>query len=291
MSEPIDSRLAFAYASYLCSPSQTIATELAELLRRSGFELEAACLKGCIERAADTIDTPTGPLAGRPVSLAEGPPSDTRVGSLWFAELELSTYVYLAEPGRPDASRWLRLTPVRAWQFEAFRLLVMLGGRQTEFPSPEDYLGRPAFPTTEVLVGDVYHDEALGHAYWFDRSLAGGYEWALARKLLKPEVFDVVLPGGWKFWDEPDFPGSESTRMAIGRTNIDLTASDLKAQFEAPSKPEEAVRGIFDEWERSAKIGFSTTIIPALGHEPDEEPPKTRFFAYENSVTFPSGKP
>jgi hypothetical protein len=291
MPETTDSRLAFAYASYLCSPSRTIATAFAELLRGSGFELEAACVEGCVERVADTIDTPAGPLAGRPVSLASSPPPDVRVGSLWFAELELSTYIYLAEPGRPDAARWLSLTPARAWQFEGFRLLAILGEQQTEFPSPEDYLRRPAFPGTEVLAGDVYHDEALGYAHWFDRFLAGRHEWALARQLLKPEVFDIVLPRGWKFWEEPDFPGSEFARMATSRTNIDLPADDLQAQFDAPRKPEEAARGIFDEWERSAKLGFSTSIVPALGFEPDEEKPKTLFFTYENSAMFPSGRP
>ena len=113
------------------------------------------------------------------------------------------------------------------------------------------------------FVTNVYHEEAVAYAHWFGKYLCGQFELQLAEASLKPEEFLRVLPPHIRLWDEAA-AHSEFARIAVGRDSL---YKDPDAELDHQNDANKSLpdRMLYDEWERTVGVGFSTLVAAEVG--------------------------
>jgi hypothetical protein len=240
-----------SFVGYLGSALDTgAARELVAALDAAGLGVEAAGLR----QAGAGVPAAAGP-AGRRTFHGRRPPVDARAGDAWFDPVELVHMVLV--PATPDLSGdvagWVARRPCAVWQLRAFlRLAGVVGAGRV----PHDYLDARRFAALEGhrAVTDVFHDEAIAYAHWFDKSITGRFTLQAASALLAPAELDALMPSGTALWDAAEY--REGEREAVTRANL---FDDEDEDGDDPAGPP-AERHEFGEWERHPHIGFATFV-------------------------------
>ncbi len=255
------------YQHYLQSNlDYEIAIELCKVLGDSGLTDEAQALKHHINDGNKAVFIfKEGLWKNRKCFTGSNMPSEAEQGDLWLDTTELTLAILV--PNRPDRSRhtkgWVSTHPVYVWQFRTFLNLVKIGQKIDVFPHASDYLMPERFESMSSMdfVFNIYHDEALAYALWFQKSLTDNFEIEAAKDFLNPAEFLSVLPIDMKLWGHAEY--SEWLRVAVGKNNIDKNPYEDELLFEETGEDLELLeylpeRKLFQEWDKREYIGLST---------------------------------
>ncbi len=276
------------FADYLQSKLATnTAWEIGRALARTDlFFDEGAALQAYLRDGPDsTYVWQRPPWTGSRCRAGTTPPAPAHFGDLWLDTVELRTAILV--PNTPDVSKdsiaWVSLRPVHVWQFRTFARLMRRGRRRTEFPFPEDYLNpaRWGEMSSQALITNIYHDEALGYAVWFGKFPTSHGELCNAQTFLPPAAFQEILPRDLKLWH--GVVDLEWERDAYGQESLDKIPRDDVPDSVGPDGQPGPDRIVFAEWERHPNIGFSTALSahPRIDRT---KPSFTEHFDLQNSA-------
>jgi hypothetical protein len=255
------------YRQYLQSQlNHQVAIELCQALSASGLTHEAQALKSYLKNGPEAICTfQEGLWKNRKCFTGSDKPVQAEPGDLWLDTTELTLAVLVpSRPDRsPDTAGWVSTHPVYVWQFRTFLSLVEIGKNIDIFPHAADCLMPDRFESMRSMdfVVNLYHDEALAYAGWFDKGLTDDFTLEAARDFLNTVEFLAVLPAGMKLWSHGEY--SEWLRVAVGANNIDKNPHEDELKFEEFNEDLELLealpdRILFKEWDKRAYIGLST---------------------------------
>lgn len=254
---------------------------LSELLPAVNLVDEANALKTYLEQGSKGIYTmQQGVWAGRRCYVGPYPPAQAEFGDLWFDVVELTPMVLVPnlEKQSKDVISWLAVHPVYMWQFRAFLHLLKWEIATTYFLGVDDLLDMTRFNGADGITyaSNIYYEEAIAYAIWFRKGTSAQFELQAAKHSLTESMFNALLPDNILLWKAGGFPVSEFIRMAVGQKTLDK-GPEGEMQELALSDEERAAlsvldRTLFDEWERSENIGFSTRVElkygPRISHLP-----------------------
>ncbi len=257
------------YRSYLESAlTKQTGKELSQALRRVGLHREGQALEEYFEQNTPATDSMQGnDWDGRRCFVGPHLPSQAKPGDVWLDIVELTPMILVVslDEATTDLYRWVSLHPVYVWQFRTFLHLADVKLVRQYFMKAADLFDPDRFTKMSSMefVTNVYHEEAVAYAHWFGKYLCGQFELQLAEASLKPEEFLRVLPPHIRLWDEAA-AHSEFARIAVGRDSL---YKDPDAELDHQNDANKSLpdRMLYDEWERTVGVGFSTLVAAEVG--------------------------
>jgi hypothetical protein len=258
------------YQEYLQSNlDRQVTIDLCHILNDCGLTYEAQGLECYLKNGSDSICIfQEGLWKNRQCFVGGKKPSQATPGNLWLdtTELTLSVFVPNRLDRSPDTAGWVSTHPVYVWQFRTFLSLVEIGKKIDVFPHASDYLMLERFQSMGSMdfIVNLYHDEALAYAAWFQKGIVDDSLLKSARDFLNSTEFSAVIPSELKLWVGAEY--SEWLRIAVGRSSIDKHPYEDELKFEEFNGDLELLeslpdRILYQEWDKRDYIGLSTSDV------------------------------
>lgn len=265
-----DKEIEELYRSYLESAlTKQTGKEFGQALQQIGLHREGQALEEYFDRSTTNTDSMRGDdWEGRPCFVGAHLPSQAKPGDVWFDIVELTPMVLVVslDQATTDLYRWVSIHPVYVWQFRTFLHLADVKLVRQYFMKVADLFDSSRFIKMSSMdfVTNVYHEEAVAYAHWFGKYLCGQVELQLAQASLKPEEFLRALPPHIRLWDEAEAQ-SEFARIAVGQDSLYKNPDDELDHSESDANKSLSNHMVYDEWERTVDIGFSTQVAVEVG--------------------------
>jgi hypothetical protein len=276
-------KLEQAYQAFLESKLDSeIGRDLAQMLEQVGLTDDSHVLAAYCDCGSHVVsELEWGTFGKRRCFVGMNLPLEANSGDLWFDIVELTPMLLIPAQNTSsiDMREWVSVRPVFIWQFKTFLKLADWHLTKKDFMKVTDLMDINRFKSTNnsmKYATNVYHEEAVAYAHWFGKQLTGQFALENVRAFTTSAQFFRILPENLRLWDGAEYSSSEFVRIAVGQDTLDKDPDDEFELREAGKTKSLVDRMLFEEWERSSEIGFSTAIslqigliqnLPRLGYE------------------------